>query len=128
MSNVRSMWRLKDNMRFSNTVEQFYRKRFFTMPILTPSSRCGPRKKRTIIAIFPIPDLVPVLIDEPWIERVKAAQPELPVKRRDRYMQDFSLPKYDAEILTGDKAVADYYERHHCQSEIEIERCIQAGE
>ena len=59
---------------------------------------------------FPDPDLVPVLIDEPWIERVKAAQPELPVKRRDRYMQEFSLPKYDAEILTGDKAVADYYE------------------
>jgi aspartyl-tRNA(Asn)/glutamyl-tRNA(Gln) amidotransferase subunit B len=59
---------------------------------------------------FPDPDLVPVLIDEPWIEKVKAAQPELPVKRRDRYMQEFSLPKYDAEILTGDKAVADYYE------------------
>lgn len=59
---------------------------------------------------FPDPDLVPVLIDEPWIERVKSAQPELPTKRRDRYMRDFSLPKYDAEILTGDKAVADYYE------------------
>ena len=59
---------------------------------------------------FPDPDLVPVLIDEPWIERIKASQPELPAKRRDRYMQEYSLPKYDAEILTGDKAVADYYE------------------
>ena len=59
---------------------------------------------------FPDPDLVPVLIDEPWIEKVKASQPELPVKRRDRYIREYSLPKYDAEILTGDKAVADYYE------------------
>ncbi len=60
---------------------------------------------------FPDPDLVPVLIDEPWIEKIKAGQPELPAKRRNRYMQEFSLPKYDAEILTGDKAVADYYEK-----------------
>jgi len=60
---------------------------------------------------FPDPDLVPVLIDEPWIERIKAAQPELPAKRRDRFIQEFSLPKYDVEILTGDKAIADYYER-----------------
>jgi len=59
---------------------------------------------------FPDPDLVPVLIDEPWIEKIKAAQPELPARRRERYMQEFSLPKYDAEILTGDKAIADYYE------------------
>ncbi len=59
---------------------------------------------------FPDPDLVPVLIDEPWITRVKAAQPELPAKRRDRYMQEFSLPKYDAEILTANKAIANYYE------------------
>jgi aspartyl-tRNA(Asn)/glutamyl-tRNA(Gln) amidotransferase subunit B len=59
---------------------------------------------------FPEPDLVPVLIDEPWIERIKALLPELPSKRRDRYMTQYSLPRYDAEILTGDKAVADYYE------------------
>jgi aspartyl-tRNA(Asn)/glutamyl-tRNA(Gln) amidotransferase subunit B len=59
---------------------------------------------------FPDPDLVPVVIDEEWIGRVKAAQPELPMERRNRYMQEFSLPKYDAEILTGEKDVADYYE------------------
>ncbi len=60
---------------------------------------------------FPDPDLVPVAIDDAWIERVKAAQPELPMERRNRYMREFSLPKYDAEILTGEKDVADYYER-----------------
>ena len=59
---------------------------------------------------FPDPDLVPVLVDGPWIERARADQPELPAKRRDRFMQDFSLPKYDADILTGHKAVADFYE------------------
>lgn len=59
---------------------------------------------------FPDPDLVPVVIDDGWIERVRVEQPELPMERRDRYMRDFSLPKYDAEILTGEKEVADYYE------------------
>ncbi len=60
---------------------------------------------------FPDPDLVPVVIDDAWIERVKATQPELPMERRNRYMREFSLPKYDAEILTGEKDVAEYYEQ-----------------
>ncbi len=60
---------------------------------------------------FPDPDLVPVLIDEPWIERVKAAQPELPVKRRDRYMSDYFLSKYDADILVSEKELGDYFEK-----------------
>ncbi len=60
---------------------------------------------------FPDPDLVPVVIDDAWIERVRAGQPELPMERRNRYMREFSLPKYDAEILTGEKDVAEYYEQ-----------------
>ncbi len=60
---------------------------------------------------FPDPDLVPVVIDDAWIARVKKAQPELPLERRDRYMHDFSLPKYDAEVLTAEKDVAEYYEQ-----------------
>ncbi len=60
---------------------------------------------------FPDPDLVPVVIDDAWIGRVKAAQPELPLERRDRYMRDFSLPKYDAEVLTAEKDIAEYYEQ-----------------
>ncbi len=59
---------------------------------------------------FPDPDLVPVIVDEPWIESVKSSLPELPMERRDRYMGEYSLPKYDSEILTGEKEVADYYE------------------
>ncbi len=60
---------------------------------------------------FPDPDLLPVIIDDAWIERVSAEQPELPMERRDRYMRDYSLPKYDAEILTAEKEVAEYYEQ-----------------
>ncbi len=59
---------------------------------------------------FPDPDLVPVIVDEPWIDSIRSALPELPMQRRERYMREFSLPKYDSEILTGEKEVADYYE------------------
>ena len=45
---------------------------------------------------FPDPDLVPVLVDEPWIARVKSSLPELPKERRNRFVEHYSLPKYDA--------------------------------
>ncbi len=59
---------------------------------------------------YPDPDLVPVVIDESWISEIKAGQPELPMEKRKRFMQDYGLPKYDAEILTTEKEVAAYYE------------------
>ncbi len=59
---------------------------------------------------YPDPDLVPVVIDQEWISEIKSAQPELPVEKRSRFVQDYSLPKYDAEILTAEKEVGDYYE------------------
>jgi aspartyl-tRNA(Asn)/glutamyl-tRNA(Gln) amidotransferase subunit B len=59
---------------------------------------------------FPDPDLVPVLVDEPWITRVKSSLPELPKERRDRFVDQYALPKYDADILTLEKPLADYYE------------------
>jgi len=59
---------------------------------------------------FPDPDLVPVMVDEGWIERVRRALPELPGPRRDRLIADLGLPKYDAEVLTAEKGVADYFE------------------
>ncbi len=59
---------------------------------------------------FPEPDLVPVIVDDEWINGIRSALPELPMERRERYMQQFSIPKYDSEILTGEKEVADYYE------------------
>lgn len=59
---------------------------------------------------FPEPDLVPVTVDESWIGRAGASLPEFPEVRRDRYLSDLRLPRYDADILTAEKELADYFE------------------
>ncbi|HHT9117877.1 MAG TPA: Asp-tRNA(Asn)/Glu-tRNA(Gln) amidotransferase subunit GatB [Candidatus Hypogeohydataceae bacterium YC38] len=60
---------------------------------------------------FPEPDLVPVIIEERWLEELKVALPELPLSRRERFVKEYALSDYDAGVLTDDKAVADYFER-----------------
>lgn len=59
---------------------------------------------------FPEPDLVPVVISDEWIAEVKSRQPEMREEKMQRYQNEFGLPKYDAEILTGDKSFADLFE------------------
>lgn len=59
---------------------------------------------------FPDPDLVPVYISEEWVADVEARVPELPMARRKRFILDYTLPEYDAEVLTQTKNVADYFE------------------
>lgn len=59
---------------------------------------------------FPDPDLVPVMISDEWIARVKAAQPELRTEKLERYQKEFALPQYDGEILTASKHLADVFE------------------
>ena len=59
---------------------------------------------------FPDPDLVPLCIDQEWIERVRQDLPELPDTRRQRFTTHYGLPDYDAEVLTASKEMADYYE------------------
>ncbi len=59
---------------------------------------------------FREPDLLPVQLDAGWQEKILAALPELPLARRTRFMQTYSLPEYDAEILTGERALSDYFE------------------
>lgn len=59
---------------------------------------------------FPEPDLVPVHISEEWIEKIKAAQPEMQDEKKKRYMEEFGLPEYDADQLTQDKKLADMFE------------------
>ncbi len=59
---------------------------------------------------FPDPDLPPLVIAQEWIERVKAAMPELPGAMRERFVRDFGLPEYDAAVLTQSKAMACYFE------------------
>ena len=62
---------------------------------------------------FPDPDLVPVVIDEQWIEKTRKDLPELPDERRERFISEFGLPDYDAEVLTSAKELADYFEAAH---------------
>lgn len=59
---------------------------------------------------FPEPDLVPVHVNEGWIQKVRGALPEFPAERRDRYVETLGLPKYDADILTTEKPLADFFE------------------
>lgn len=59
---------------------------------------------------FPDPDLLPIVINDDWLARIKATLPELPDLRRARFMSDYQLPAYDAELLTGRKDIADYFE------------------
>ncbi len=59
---------------------------------------------------FPEPDLVPIVLEKEWIEGVRAALPELPEARKKRYVNDFGLPEYDADILTTSKVLADFFE------------------
>lgn len=60
---------------------------------------------------FPEPDLVPIAVDDAWIERIRVAMPELPQARHARFMKQYALSAYDAGILTATVAMADYFER-----------------
>jgi len=59
---------------------------------------------------FPEPDLPPLNVEPRWIEAVRATLPELPAARRARFMQAHALTAYDADLLTGSRALADYFE------------------
>jgi len=59
---------------------------------------------------FPEPDLPPLVWDRAWIEEIRARLPELPEVRRDRFMTQYGLSLYDANVLTSSKAMADYFE------------------
>jgi len=59
---------------------------------------------------FPDPDLLPLVIDEAWLEELRANLPELPDAKKRRFMQQYGLSGYDATLLVGEKATADYFE------------------
>ena len=59
---------------------------------------------------FPDPDLLPVVVEPEDRERIRATLPELPEAKRTRFMSDYGLARYDATVLTGEFALADYYE------------------
>ncbi|VAW39616.1 Aspartyl-tRNA(Asn) amidotransferase subunit B @ Glutamyl-tRNA(Gln) amidotransferase subunit B, partial [hydrothermal vent metagenome] len=59
---------------------------------------------------FPDPDLVPVVIDDEWLERARKSLPELPDARKERFINELGLPEYDAGIMTSARELADYFE------------------
>ena len=59
---------------------------------------------------FPDPDLLPVVLEDEFIEAVKKTLPELPDARRQRFVEEFSLSDYDASILTASREMADFFE------------------
>jgi aspartyl-tRNA(Asn)/glutamyl-tRNA(Gln) amidotransferase subunit B len=59
---------------------------------------------------FREPDLLPIRVDGNWLTQIQYGMPELPLDRRDRFMQQYGLPAYDAEILTEERSLSDYFE------------------
>ena len=60
---------------------------------------------------FPCPDLLPLTIEQAWVDEIKANLPELPDARKTRFMADFGLTDYDASVLTADTESAAYFEK-----------------
>ena len=59
---------------------------------------------------FPDPDLLPLIISRDWVERTRAAMPELPEAKKQRFIADYGLSAYDATTLTAALDIADFYE------------------
>ncbi|HLO27440.1 MAG TPA: Asp-tRNA(Asn)/Glu-tRNA(Gln) amidotransferase subunit GatB [Geobacteraceae bacterium] len=59
---------------------------------------------------FPDPDLVPLVISDDWVEDVRLSLPELPDRKRTRYLEELGLTPYDADVLTASRELADYFE------------------
>ena len=59
---------------------------------------------------FPEPDLPPIFVSGQWISEIKGAQPEFKNEKMERYVREYNLPKYDADIITSTKKLADIFE------------------
>jgi aspartyl-tRNA(Asn)/glutamyl-tRNA(Gln) amidotransferase subunit B len=59
---------------------------------------------------FPDPDLLPLVIDDSWLSRVRETLPELPAPKKARFISQYGLPVYDAQVLTASREMADYFE------------------
>jgi aspartyl-tRNA(Asn)/glutamyl-tRNA(Gln) amidotransferase subunit B len=65
---------------------------------------------------FPEPDLAPLRVSDAWLDEIRARMPELPAARRARFMESYGLREYDAEVLTANRAIAEYYEQAAARS------------
>ncbi|HEV3197724.1 MAG TPA: Asp-tRNA(Asn)/Glu-tRNA(Gln) amidotransferase subunit GatB [Bryobacteraceae bacterium] len=59
---------------------------------------------------FPEPDLVPLRVGEKWLAKVRATMPELPARKRKRFVEEYGIREYDAEVLTASRPASEYYE------------------
>ena len=59
---------------------------------------------------FPDPDLLPLVLEGQWIEEIRNNIPELPDQKKERFIKEYSLSNYDAEVIVSDKATSEYYE------------------
>ncbi|ATI12408.1 MULTISPECIES: Asp-tRNA(Asn)/Glu-tRNA(Gln) amidotransferase subunit GatB [Acetobacter] len=59
---------------------------------------------------FPDPDLLPLVVEQAWVDDLKSKLPELPDAKRARFQKDYGIPSYDAGVLVAEQAVADFYE------------------
>ncbi len=71
---------------------------------------------------FPEPDLVPLVPAPEWVEQIRASLPELPDARRRRFVEQYHIPEYDADVLTQQKEMADFYEA--CVAEYEDPKAV----
>jgi aspartyl-tRNA(Asn)/glutamyl-tRNA(Gln) amidotransferase subunit B len=59
---------------------------------------------------FPDPDLVPLVVSREWIEEIRKGLPELPEAKIERFVREYGISRYDAEVLCADRSMADYYD------------------
>src|SRR5690606_13530567 len=59
---------------------------------------------------FPDPDLLPLELDQSWVDEIKATLPELPDEKKRRFVEDYGVPVYDAGVLVADRETADFFE------------------
>lgn len=59
---------------------------------------------------FPDPDLLPLYVSADWVQKIKSHQPELPLEKMKRFISEYNLPAYDADILVQSKEMASFFE------------------
>ncbi|MGD9818728.1 MAG: Asp-tRNA(Asn)/Glu-tRNA(Gln) amidotransferase subunit GatB [Desulfomonilaceae bacterium] len=59
---------------------------------------------------FPDPDLLPLRVSKEWIEEIRSTLPELPAEKKERFINEFGIPNYDAGVLTASRELAEYFE------------------
>ncbi len=59
---------------------------------------------------FPEPDLLPIPVDKAWLEEIRQSLPELPREKCKRFVKEYAIPQYDADVLTSSRSIADFFE------------------